>query len=75
MNFFNSTVNMFIQTLENKFDDYFHKKYPEKDLNDPNILMLYREELENFSDFLVEAFVEDQEMSEMKRSMTFGDKK
>lgn len=49
-------MNMFMDTLERAFDEYFQNKYPNKDLNSPMILSKYRQELEDFSRFLVQEY-------------------
>lgn len=54
-------MNMLLKTLERAFDTYFENKYKDKSPNmtiysDPQILSHYREELEKFSQFLVEEY-------------------
>ena len=48
--------NMFLNALEQTFDEYFNSISPSLVVNDPKYLQAYREELANFCKFLVEEY-------------------
>lgn len=49
-------MSMFTQALEKAFDAYFYAKYGPVDLNHPNILAIYREEMNDFAGYLVQEY-------------------